>query len=232
MVLVAIFVLNACMFSNKRVKGKGDITVESRNVSNATKIKVAGSMNVYLSEGPMAVKIEAQPNIIKYIVTDVENGWLELKTQDDIDLNTPEPVTIFVTIPSITAINVAGSGNVYGESKFISEKSLKMQIAGSGDINVDVNTPEVESNIAGSGNIKVSGETKEVNVNIAGAGNYNGANLKAENASVKITGSGDVEVFADVLLDAKIIGSGSIRYKGNARVDQKVVGSGDIKKLD
>ena len=48
---------------------------------------------------------------------------------------------------------------------------------------------------------------------------------------MKISGSGDVKIFADNKFDVSISGIGSVYYKGEAVISQKVSGSGEVKKL-
>ena len=96
----------------------------------------------------------------------------------------------------------------------------------------DINTPGVESSISGTGDIYISGETRNSKIEIAGSGNYHAEDLKAENATVKIAGSGDARLFADSTLDINIAGVGNVYYKGNASVSQNIAGSGKIKKIE
>jgi hypothetical protein len=221
----------SCDFGGRRVVGNGNVETETRNVSRASKIKVLGGMDVYIDSGPASVKVEAESNLFDHIITDVDDNWLEIKLEHNINLTTHKPIKVYITTPNIRNIRVAGSGNVITQDKFSSDEPVSIDIAGSGDVKLDVRTPKVDADIAGSGNLSISGETKDVDVSIAGSGNFKGEDLKAENAKVKIAGSGDAVVFADVQLNAKLIGSGNVSYRGNAIVEKKVVGSGSVRKL-
>jgi hypothetical protein len=96
----------------------------------------------------------------------------------------------------------------------------------------DINAPAVNADVTGSGNIDVKGETKDVEVVVNGSGNYKGVDLKAENATIRISGSGNADVFADYSLKANISGSGDIKYKGNANVNKSIAGSGTVIKVE
>lgn len=213
----------------KRVVGNGNLESETRNISRATKIKVLGSMEVILDSGATAVRVEADENLLPYIITDVDNNWLELRMKNNISYNTKNTMRVYITTPTITHLKLSGSGNVSSEKKFWSKQPIHFDIAGSGDIDINVNTPKVDADIAGSGNLNITGETRDVDVSIAGSGNYKGIDLKAENANIKIAGSGDAMVFADVKMNARIMGSGNVKYRGNATIDQKILGSGVVK---
>jgi hypothetical protein len=188
-------------------------------------------MDVILDSGATSVRVEAESNILPHIITEVDDNWLEIKMERDISITTHDPIKVYITTPNIYAVRIAGSGNVTGNKKFYSDEPIKIDIGGSGDVNLQVHAPRVDANIGGSGNIEVSGETKDVDVAIGGSGNFKGEDLKAENAKIKIAGQGDVTVFADVQLQASIVGQGNIKYRGNATVNKNVVGSGSVTKL-
>ena len=219
-------------FGGRRVNGNGHITTDVRSAKVTDRIKVLGSMDVILNEGPSSIKVETDENIIPYIITDVKDGMLEIRTENDVNINTSNKVKVYVTTPSISDINIAGSGNVNSEARFNSNEKINFSISGSGDIDCAVNAPEVDASISGNGDIKLEGETKDVSVHIIGNGDYQSNSLKAENARVNITGSGDVSLFADATLHVEITGSGSVKYKGNATVDKKITGSGSVEKIE
>ncbi|MEJ7830555.1 MAG: head GIN domain-containing protein [Segetibacter sp.] len=217
---------------SRRINGNGKIASHARNVSSANKIKVTGDMDVIVSTGNTRVKVEADENIIPYIKTEMNGNWLVIKTENNLSINSKNPVRVYITTPRITDVEVTGSGNVTTESKFDADNKIDFSITGSGNINFNVNAPRVDANITGSGSLHVAGETRDVNINLAGSGNYEGRELKAENAKVTIAGSGDADVFAEENLQVKIMGSGSVKYSGNARVDRKIMGSGSVVKAD
>jgi len=233
--LLAILVLfSSCrMFGYKHIKGNGNIITQSRNVGKATKIKLAGSFDVELTPGSVTkVEVVGDDNILPFIFTEEHDGFLVVKSKEHISYNSTEGIKIKVTTPQLENIQLAGTGNIIGQGKFIGSEKLVLKIAGSGDIKLEVNTPKIEADIAGSGSINLTGETKDESIKIAGVGDYLTEGLMAENATVRIAGSGDVKVFASTTLDIHIAGSGTVYYKGNPTVKQKVAGSGDIKKLD
>lgn len=232
LLFIAVIFSSCDLILGRRVRGNGKIISEQRSVNSARKIRLAGSYDVELMQGPVtSVKIETDENLLPYIVTAEEDGSLVIRSKDHENLDPTRHIRVYITTDQLESINLVGSGNIIGKSKFIGENELNMRITGSGDINIEVNTPKVTSEIAGSGNIIISGETKDEKINIEGHGNYKAENLKAENAEVHIAGSGDVNVFAENKLVIHIAGSGNVFYKGNAKVEQHVAGSGTIKQM-
>ncbi|MEY2901691.1 MAG: hypothetical protein RLY89_797 [Bacteroidota bacterium] len=233
--LLAILVLfSSCrMFGYKHIEGNGNIITQSRNISKATKVKLAGSFDVELTPGAMTkVEVVGDDNILPFIYTEEKDGFLVVKSKDYLTYNSTEGIKIKITTPQLENLQLAGSGNIIGQGKFTGSDKLVLKIAGSGDIKLEINTPKIESDIAGSGSISLTGETKDETIKIAGSGDYLTEGLMAENATVRIAGQGDVKVFTSTTLDIHIAGSGTVYYKGNPTIKQKVAGSGDIKKLD
>ena len=217
----------------KRMSGNGVITSADRNIHFAEKIKLASSFDVEITQGPTtSVRVEADENLQPFIIVTDEAGYLLIKTKDHISISSEHDIKIYITTNKLEQIQLAGSGNVIGKNKFSGSNKLTLKIAGSGDIRMEVNTPEIVSDIAGSGTITLKGETKDETIHISGVGNYNANELKAENAKVKIAGSGDVKVFAEATLDISIAGVGSVYYKGAAAVKQHIAGSGEVKKIE
>ncbi len=217
----------------KQIKGNGNIVSQDRSVNFAEKIKLAGSFDVEITQGPVtSVKVEADENILPFIFTKEEGGFLVIKTKERVNISTDHTIKVYITTNKIEQLQLAGSGNIIGKNKFTGSNKLTLKIAGSGDMTMDINTPEIIAEIAGSGNITLTGETKDETIKIAGVGDLNAEGLKAENVKVKIAGSGNVKVFADLMLDINIAGVGSVFYKGGATVKQKIAGSGEVKKIE
>jgi hypothetical protein len=231
--LIAAVIFSSCEFIlGEHIRGNGNITTEKRTVSFADKIKLAGSYDVELVKGALpSVEIETDANILPYLITGNEDDWLVVKSRHHTNLDPTKKIKIIITTDKVNAVSIAGSGNIYGKDKFSTTGKVEIRIAGSGDVNLDLNAPRVYSDIAGSGNIKLTGETKDQEIRIAGNGDYNCPGLKSENAEVHIAGSGDVRVFADSKLAIHIAGSGNVYYQGNPTIEQHIAGSGQIKKI-
>jgi len=229
--MAVLFSCNVNM--NKRIKGNGNVTTEKRDVDSFKKIKVRGGINVELVPGnTSSVTVEADENLQKYIVVKNEDGWLVVRTRDNVNIKSNNPIKVSVSADMINTINIAGSGNVYSKGKFTGGEKLEIDVAGSGDVDMNVNTPRIIVDIAGSGNVKLAGETKDARINIAGSGNYEAADLLTETTDIDIAGSGDARVHADIKLKADVFGSGNIYYRGKANVSSNSTGSGKVKAMN
>lgn len=221
----------SCNIAGERINGNGNLKSEIRHIPNTAKIKLVGGMDVFVEPGASAVRVEGDENILRYIETKADNDWLEIKTKEHININSRNPIKVYVTMRSISDLKVTGSGNITCDKKFSSGTDMSFSITGSGNISTDINTPAVKADITGSGNLYIKGETRNADIQVTGSGNYDSPDLKAENATVQISGSGNANLFADVNLKASILGSGDIKYKGNAAVEKHIAGSGSVIKV-
>jgi hypothetical protein len=229
--LIVIIVASCRMHFNKTITGNGNVHSEERNVSNVSRIKIRGGINVEVMPGASSLKVEADDNLLRYIETKDEDGWIVIKTKDNVNLKSNNPIRVYLSTERIRDINIAGSGFVKGAGKFSGAEKLNIEVAGSGDVVLNVNTPKVNVDIRGSGSVTLSGETKDAFVDIAGSGNYMAQDLLTENTDVDIKGSGDARVYADNDLEADILGSGTVFYKGKAHVHSNAAGNGRIKPM-
>ncbi len=232
LLFISLFFSSCELILGRRIKGDGTIASEKRTIAFADKIKLAGSFDVELVNGTTpSVTIETDENILPYLVTRNENDWLVIRSKKHCNLIPSNKIKVIVTTNQLESVTLAGSGNIFSNDKFSTSSAIELKIAGSGDATLLLDAPKILAEIAGSGNINLSGETKDLVIKIAGHGDFKGENLKSENASVHIAGSGNVRVFADNKLDVHIAGSGDVYYKGKATVEQHIAGSGTIKQL-
>ena len=232
LVLIVVCSTSCVWMGNKKIKGNGMLSTELRSVGATKKIKIAGSINAEITQSTAnTVEVKADANLIPYIKTENEDGWLVINTKKGYNLRSDNPIIIVVNTDLLEAVTIAGNGDVKSINKITGGEQLKIKIAGNGNVNLAVNTPKVNATIAGNGNIVLEGETKDAAVDIAGNGDFKAKDLKSENAKVKIAGMGNVYVFASNTLDIHIAGSGDVHYAGNPVVTKKVAGSGTIQPI-
>ena len=230
---IVMMLFSACRYvTGQRIRGNGNVRTEERTPGSFNSVASHGSFNVYVSNGPQSVKIEAEDNLLPYIDTYVEGSVLQVDTKENYWLRPSSQIKIYVTSPDFKSIRSYGSGDITGLSKITDSSKLDVGVNGSANIKMDVNAPGINAEINGSGDINLTGETKTFNGEIRGSGNVKAMDLKSEDATVRIYGSGNADIFASVKLDVHVAGSGDVNYKGNAQVSSSIAGSGRVKKIE
>src|SRR2546423_96551 len=234
LLVIASISLPSCRYAfGKRIRGNGNVKTEERSLNNFSGVHSFGPYNVYLSQdSSFKVVVEAEDNLLPYIETYVENGILKIQTRKGYWLRSNREISIHVTAPSYSSIKTVGSGDIIAENKINNTSPIELEATGSGDIKAKLNAPEVKAEVTGSGSITLEGETKNFNGQINGSGDIKAYDMKSENASVEIMGSGNADLFASVKLNVEVMGSGDVKYKGDGQVSSNIHGSGSVRKVD
>ena len=214
MVVLAAIIFCSC----HTINGSGNIKSETRDVGTFDKIDAIGSINIELvNDNSPSVRVEADDNILQYIITDVSSGTLEARFKSNI-MFTNTHVKVYVSATGIKKLTVTGSGDIVSKDTLKGANEIGLEVTGSGDINAIVDAPSVNADITGSGNITLQGRTKNFDCTISGSGDFKCKNLLSENTTVTITGSGTAHVFASVGLKANVSGSGDVYYGGSPAI--------------
>lgn len=225
---------------------------ETRNVGTFTKIGFRIGGKLYIKQGsPQKVEIEGDKEDIAKIETKIEDNRLVIEREEKwTDWSSDnDKIVVYVTVASLEGVNVSGSGDAIGQSKFSAE-DFKMNVSGSGSLNIEVEAKGmIDADVSGSGEIEVKGSCANYKSNVSGSGGVN-LNLKiakkadftvsgsgeitaagsANESEIKISGSGKVlaaEMTSNIS-EVKISGSGDVEVNVKDEIDASITGSGTV----
>lgn len=229
--LIALLLSVSFSYADKKIKGNGNMTKTTRTTSDYDGIKCAGSLDYVLVAGTEGkITLEGEENLLQYIITEVKNNELIIKTEKNVYLKPSNNKTIKIIIPfkDISSVALSGSGDLWNED-VINSTNLEIALAGSGDVILDIRASNTEGKVAGSGDLTLKGSTNKLEAKVAGSGDFHGFDLQSNHTEVAVAGSGDAKVVSNESLVARVAGSGDIEYRGNPKTeDTKVSGSGSI----
>jgi hypothetical protein len=235
LILSSIF-MTSCNFSCNSITGKkGNGHIEKREISvgSFSDIEVGGAYNIYLiQDAGHSVTVEADENLQNYISVKERNGLLEIRTRRAVNLKPSRKIKIYVSSPEFRKIRASGAVEILSQGKISVIDQLTIKSSGATNIRMDVDVPKINIDVSGAGMVKLTGETRDVEIKTTGAGEVKCFDLKSENVKLSISGAGNADVYASVLLDVKVSGAGSVRYKGTASSTQKISGAGSVKHVD
>ncbi len=228
-ILIATLSLSSCwkMDYFPCASPKGASVEEYRYTGTFDGINLRMQANVFVSIGEeYSITILAAENILELIETKSTGNTLIidnsrcLRTQNN-------DVRIFITMPEIKLLRVAGSGNIVVDNFFYSER-IAAEVSGSGKIYFSGEFDQINSSVSGSGVIDMIGSARAQNCQISGSGRIDALQMESQLVDLRISGSGEVCVHAVQKLDARISGSGKVYYRGNPSVNLNISGSGNI----
>jgi hypothetical protein len=216
------------------LKGSGQLTTETRQLSGYRAVHLKGSMKIVLRQsGREGVQVDADDNLIGLVETAVTTRdglpTLEIGTRKGASYTTRSRMTVTVDLIDLQSVAISGSGDVWGNG--IKSGELRLSIVGSGDVRLtQLTTGTMAVNLSGSGDVTLGGKTDKLSVSIAGSGDVVSRELQAEEVSVSISGSGDAKVNARKALNVAIAGNGDVDYIGDPVVKTVISGHGNVKK--
>lgn len=222
------FIANA---QSSKIKGNGKVVTETKTTGDYDAIKVGGSFDVNLVAGKEGkIILKGEENLLSVIKVEVEDNTLKIYVDKMVNIRPTSKIEITVPFEKISAVSLAGSGNLKTKDQIKSE-TFAAKLAGSGNVNLNVDSNNFELNLSGSGDVILKGSADKFTSKLAGSGNVNASDLKSKNVEANVAGSGNSIVNCEGSLTARVAGSGNIKYFGNPeKRDVKVSGSGNIKK--
>lgn len=184
---------------------------QSFDVSYFNEIVTSGSVDIVLTQGKSAsVRAEGDAKSLERLEVYVKNNKLciEQKSDKNWSYSSKRELTIYINFVELEHLMMSGSGNVKCTNDLVLD-DFKLSISGSGDVDLQ-------------------GQADEVVFSLSGSGDIDAFDLKARTAAVRISGSGDVTVFASESFSGSVSGSGDITYDCDGNVSSSVSGSGDI----
>lgn len=197
----------------KTVYGNGDVVKDQRDIKNFTGVRVSSGIDVYLRQGDReTVVVEADENLHDYIITEVRDGALQIRT--DVTIRKAEQKTVYVTMKEIRSVSASSAGDVTGETPVRSDR-IRISASSAGDIKLDVFADEIEVDISSSGNVTLSGKAGLLEADLSSAGDLNAYNLEVEEADISVSSAGDADINVTKKLSARASSAGSVNYRGN-----------------
>lgn len=162
--------------SDARITGSGNIITRRVNIADFSRIETSRAVHLVVEKrsGREAI-IEADDNIMPYVIVEVDGGCLNVGIDDDIkSLNN---VTVKVTVPSdgnISAISASSASRVTVETEI---KSPKLMLDASSAANINITKSDVGT----------------CSIDASSAANVEGA-IKADNCGIDMSSASDVNV--------------------------------------
>ena len=217
----------SCVFN--AIKGNGNLVTTEKSFSAFEKINISNSANVrYYSSPEYRAVVTIDENLDEYVEIATKNNVLNIGTKSGSYSFTKFLVEIYC--PTLTGVSLSGSGSFENVDK-ITTSTFETSVSGSGKIEGNIECENISARISGSGRIIVIGSSKDADIGISGSGKFNGSEFIVNNATIRISGSGDVDAHVTDNLKVNVSGSGNVTYRGEPKTDTNVSGSGRIRKM-
>jgi Putative auto-transporter adhesin, head GIN domain len=193
--------------SSRPDEGSGVPATATRHVKPFSAVELAGSNDVAVHVGAeQSVAVSGDDNLLEFVTTEVRGAQLVIANSTS--FSTAEPMRVDVTVPTLDAITLSGSGRLTVDG--IDTGLLTVTLGGSGVVYAQGRADRVEATLTGSGDLELQ-------------------HVQARDAYAVVSGSGPIWIYATRSVDARVPGTGAVIYSGDPpRVTRNVSGTGAV----
>lgn len=220
--IFSLFILFSCNSENAGdcFQTAGVLMTQEFTVGVFTKILVNRDIELIIKEGsPQEVIVETGKNLINDVTIEVVEDQLILTDNNTCNFVRDYGVTkVYITaeniseIRSMTQYDITSIGVLtYPELNLLSEDFTESGSVNSGNFFLEVDSDRLSVVFNNLSNAKISGSTENLSVTLAaGISYFDGANLMAQNVSVRNRSSNDIIVNPRLQLSGEILGTGDV----------------------
>ena len=192
------------------IRGNGHIINDQRTIGAFTELETGGSFEIEWRNGPPALSITTDENLLQYIDNRIVDNRLRLHSRDH--LWPTHGVKVIVSSPTRSGAKLTGA-----------VKLTAAEIAG----------PKFYFRSTGAAEVRLDGAVDELLADMTGASELNAKNLHTKTAQISTTGAASAELTVTETLKVSITGAGEVTYFGNPpNIEKHVTGAGSIRHKD
>lgn len=241
------FVKNGSSGNYTVVKGSNRIVTRTKKVPAFHAVDASRAVGVVIGDTDKIV-IEANDNVMDYVVVEVENGTLRIGIDNNVNVRN---MNVTVRIPNngqIRAIEASSAAEIRTESALkASDMNIRLSSAASLDAALKSDRCTIllssgtemkaaadfgQCNIALSSgsDLRLSGNTDSMVAKISSGAELDAFGMTARVCEVGVASGASAEVNCIEKLTARVSSGASLEYKGDCQVDRKVSSGGAIRK--
>jgi len=192
------------------VRGNGQIKTDERPIATFANLDASGAFEIEWQNGPPAVRVTTDGNLLPYIENNVSEDTLHLRTRGH--LWPTHGIKVVISSPTRTGGKIRGAVKL--TVKQLSGPSFAVEAKGASQISLDGNVDRLLVDMTGASHLAADG-------------------LQAKSAEISTTGAGDAEVAVTDALNVVITGAGKVTYSGNPpTIKKQITGAGSIRHKD
>jgi len=212
-----IGVLISC--NKKTIKPSSDITIETRQVSSFSSIDVADALDVEVTfvSGQEQVTVEANSNLQAYLITEVNNGKLEIHWKKGTNILPGSKVKIYVNASEVSGVEASGASNIQLINAWTTTDAT-VELSGASSLRGNLVAESAKVNLSGASNTDLTGALVSLNSDCSGASNLKGFGLSVDYLLLELSGASNAELTVNSSIHLNASGASDLSYHGNASI--------------
>ena len=202
---LVLLLLNGCHWVG--VKGNGNITSETRPVTDFSRLEMDGAFTINWTRGPASLKITTDKNLLDYIRTEMRDDKLRIDWVKP--LKGTRGIKIEMSSPTLVRTQLNGA--------------IRFTAA-------ELSGTEFYLEANGASRVKLSGTVNAMSAEMNGASRLDAEGFATRAMEITINGAGRADVNVSEVLKVEISGAGKVTYSGDPKVSQEINGAGKVRK--
>ena len=191
------------------VRGNGRIKTEERPIAAFANLDASGAFEIEWQNGPPALRITTDENLLPYIENNVSDDTLRLRTREHVWPT--RGIKVVISSPTRTGGRMRGAVKL--TVKQLTGPTFALESKGAAEVSLDGNIDRLLVDMTGASQLAADG-------------------LQAKTAEISTTGAGDAEIAVIDSLNVVITGAGKVTYSGNPTIKKQITGAGTIRHKD
>jgi len=211
----------------------GNSQSEVKSLDDFSKLKVSGSIDVYLYEGSPKAEITMLKGDRDELQVIQKGDKLQFKFKDRMNWSNKRKAKIDLYVENLDAIDVAAGAEVTSEFT-LSADEFNADASSGGSISIALETNAIDADVSSGASIDIEGSSRELSVDVSSGGSYNGKRFSAKDVDADVSSGGSIKVWATEKIKANASSGGSIKYKGdpkNVNIDSGKWSGGSVRKI-
>lgn len=223
--IAALLVASCSIGGFKKVDGDGNVVTKNRNITQPfDAVSAGGDIEVIVEQGNSnSVTVSADSNLHEHIITEVENG--ELNVSCDVSIRGEASKKVIITVATLNTLESSAGVNLKSKNA-LKQESIAL-IANSGSfMDVAVEASKTTCETSSGGNMKVSGRAAALEAEASSGSTMDGRALSATTAKAAASSGATIFVNPAEKLAADASSGGHIFYVSTPNKLEKNASSG------
>ncbi len=233
LILTVIVVASSCS-KKKFIKGSGDITEIERTVTDFNKVDISDAfiVDVNYSDTEELVIVEADDNLHKHIIIEVDNNRLVIRTTSGLQIRGKSTMKIHITTKELNSFIVNDASDLtLNDALETTDVEINLSDASTFEGVINATSGIFDLNDASKSDI--SGTIQELAVNASDASKIRGFDLVTDNLTVNVSDASNLELTVNNELRVTASDASHVKYKGTGVIVSQIISdASSVKKVD
>lgn len=216
---------------------------DSRNVGEFSKIDASVGVIVnYKQDNNRSVKVIADADKLKYVITEVEDGVLKIYIDNkgqrnvrfkNLSINVSSPHlkgiktssgSIFTAVDTVTdnSLDIEAEAGSVVKGKFDIKQAAAVNVNSGSVLKAELNASKLALDISSGANVNLSGQATSAVIDVNSGSFCKADDLKIATAVAESTSGASLSLFVTDKLKVSVSSGAAVKLKGNPELDARV----------